>query len=963
MKLSNAAVFCILLVSSICSAGTLPYMSPLPNSDRVSRETNIILRSLESVDSRSLTADQISVCGSVSGSHAGKFTVSDDHVTMLFQPDVPFAAGEAVTVTTGGGIRLVSGAAVRAVSFTFTVTPLKEPLNRFYRVTEDGDVVAASQSIGLPQSFAAPAYADSLPGDFPRFKVDTSTTPASGYYFLTTADDVPGVGHFLYMVDNAGKVVKYKRAPSHVYDFKVEANGLLSYADAYSDWGYAGGSRCVHRILDSTLTPVDSFRAGNGYESDTHEFKMLPNGHVLLHAYDIQYFDLSKIITGGNPNAIVVGSILQELDLEKNVVFQWRSWDHITIPETYMVATAAAFDYIHINAYDIDDDGNILACFRNTCEIVKINRMSGDMMWRMGGKNNQFTFIGEYEANKPAYYTFPHGFNRLVNGNFILFDNGNLHKTQVSRAVEYKVDQINKTATMIWEYHHTPEVFAPTRGSVQRLANGNTVIGWGSASFAGVGKTMITELSPGGATLFEMESLDNMPSYRAQKFLWNAYTVPAAAVTEYEVLPGNDYFFKKGDSINTGIRINIASAVSGYNSITVRKYGFAPMNMSFPDVAPMTKAQRIVISQTGITSFTGDVTFDSTLLSSSADFQKAVVYVREFEGQGMFFPLTTLYNAAQKTLTAATTKFGEFIIGIPDNISLPRTPVPVTPRMNERVNQTQPVIVRWNTAGHITGSHLQIATDSLFVSLILNDSLLSASSIRWNSYQPNTQYYWRAKAVNEIGKSGWSGTGVFTTSSAFITVTSPALEEKWTFGNQFTIAYDNNLPERVNIRLYRNGVLALKIKDSTENTGRYAWKIPATGIAADTTYSVRISSTLDSTIYAQSQRMIIASATGVSREIMTANRFALMQNYPNPFNPNTIFSYQLKNAGIVRLAVYDMLGREVAVLVNERREAGSYSESWNAAGFSSGAYVYRISIVDESGKGQFNETRRLMLVK
>ena len=91
--------------------------------------------------------------------------------------------------------------------------------------------------------------------------------------------------------------------------------------------------------------------------------------------------------------------------------------------------------------------------------------------------------------------------------------------------------------------------------------------------------------------------------------------------------------------------------------------------------------------------------------------------------------------------------------------------------------------------------------------------------------------------------------------------------------------------------------------------------------------------------------------------------FRLLQNYPNPFNPSTQIAYQLKDAGSVHLAVYDMLGREVAVLVNEYRQAGYYSAVWNAAGLSSGAYIYRISVKDDNGKSSFNETKRMMLVK
>ena len=86
-------------------------------------------------------------------------------------------------------------------------------------------------------------------------------------------------------------------------------------------------------------------------------------------------------------------------------------------------------------------------------------------------------------------------------------------------------------------------------------------------------------------------------------------------------------------------------------------------------------------------------------------------------------------------------------------------------------------------------------------------------------------------------------------------------------------------------------------------------------------------------------------------------RFELEQNYPNPFNPSTVISYQLAVNSNVTLKVYDLLGREVAVLVNERKDAGRYSVQWSASRFSSGIYFYFLSA------GKFQETKRMILLK
>ncbi|MGD0591620.1 MAG: phospholipase D-like domain-containing protein [Bacteroidota bacterium] len=86
-------------------------------------------------------------------------------------------------------------------------------------------------------------------------------------------------------------------------------------------------------------------------------------------------------------------------------------------------------------------------------------------------------------------------------------------------------------------------------------------------------------------------------------------------------------------------------------------------------------------------------------------------------------------------------------------------------------------------------------------------------------------------------------------------------------------------------------------------------------------------------------------------------RYELSQNYPNPFNPVTSISYQLPSAGHINLKVYDILGREVAILVDEIKPAGTYSVRWEASRFSSGAYFYRLQA------GHFVDTKKLVLIK
>jgi hypothetical protein len=99
----------------------------------------------------------------------------------------------------------------------------------------------------------------------------------------------------------------------------------------------------------------------------------------------------------------------------------------------------------------------------------------------------------------------------------------------------------------------------------------------------------------------------------------------------------------------------------------------------------------------------------------------------------------------------------------------------------------------------------------------------------------------------------------------------------------------------------------------------------------------------------------LISSVGATRSIPT--EFGLSQNYPNPFNPSTKFELRIANYGLVTVRVLDMLGREVATLVSGNRQPGTYTVRWDALGYPSGVYFYRMQA------GGFVETKKMMLAK
>ena len=94
-----------------------------------------------------------------------------------------------------------------------------------------------------------------------------------------------------------------------------------------------------------------------------------------------------------------------------------------------------------------------------------------------------------------------------------------------------------------------------------------------------------------------------------------------------------------------------------------------------------------------------------------------------------------------------------------------------------------------------------------------------------------------------------------------------------------------------------------------------------------------------------------------SVEIKYPGKFSLSQNYPNPFNPSTKISFDIPKLSAVKISVFDVMGREVDVLVNERMQPGTYQTDWNASKYPSGVYFYKLQ------SGDFSSVKRMVLVK
>ncbi len=484
-------------------------ISPVDGARYVLPSTSILVRFDRAIglDPGSLRG-ALAVSGSASGAHAGRTRVARDGTALVFEPLEPFRLGETVRVAVAPRAAPDAGRLGSARVFSFQVAAA---LGAGAALPSE----FAGLGQGLSAGIAAPGQprpglvmgAGPAPPDFPQVTAQEWGATAPGYLFASNLFFAGSGTCFLMILDDTGAPVWFQPGGPRT-DFKRQDNGQYSYYDVLA------GS---FTVLDSTMQPVDHWACGNGYSTDLHELRLLPDGHALLMSYDPETVDMSAVVPGGNPAATVIGLVIQEQDADKNVVFQWRSWDHFQVTDTEnQDLTAATIDYVHGNALELDGDGNLLLSSRHMSEITKIDRQSGDVLWRWGGLHNEFAFVGD-----TLMFSFQHAVRRLENGHYTLFDNGDYHDPPFSRACEYVLDVVQHTATLVWSYCNEPDSYGFAMGYVQRLSNGNTLVSYGT------GKPDAIEVAPDGTKQFELALPAGQSSYRTYRCPWNAQAVAA----------------------------------------------------------------------------------------------------------------------------------------------------------------------------------------------------------------------------------------------------------------------------------------------------------------------------------------------------------------------------------------------------------------------------------------------------
>jgi hypothetical protein len=277
------------------------------------------------------------------------------------------------------------------------------------------------------------------------------------------------------VIDNTGRVVWYHRFPDGAgLNFQPQPTGRymafppMAGPAEFGKW----------QELDPLGNLTRAFGCADGLPTRFHDLIALPDGSYWLMCDETREMDLTA--HGGVADAQVTGTQVQHVSGSGDVLFQWSPFDHFDITDLDPASrTGSMVNWTHGNAIDLDDEGNLLISFRSLDEIAKIETSTGGVLWRLGGRRNQFSFLN---TSSPAFIR-QHGLRVTGRSQLMLLDN--LGEPAGSRVERYEVEagatgDQGHTARLISTYVPDSRVVAQLGGTTQPLPGGRTLVAYGS---------------------------------------------------------------------------------------------------------------------------------------------------------------------------------------------------------------------------------------------------------------------------------------------------------------------------------------------------------------------------------------------------------------------------------------------------------------------------------------------------
>ena len=597
--------------------------------------------------------------------------------------------------------------------------------------------------------------------NFHTLDITTSNSVAPGYYLLA-----PNSTDSIGLTDHTGRSV-FRIPTGTVTNLRAYGTRYLTYYT--SRWHSNTG--CFVR-KNHNLETVDSLFLSGDYLVDFHEGHVWSDTSYIILGTERRTIDMSQIHHDGRVDATVLGAVIQERGFNGQVIFEWKSFDHIPITEATddVDLTSAFIDYIHVNSVEPSSDGHLLVSCRHLDAVIKINRNNGSVMWRLGGsaaKHTTFTIANDAVGNFSGF-SHQHSAFETPRGTIMLFDNGNLKPApRVSRAVEYQLDFSTYTATKIWEHVAPQNIHSTAMGSVEELVNGNVLVNYGATEgWSRKGMIIAEEVKRNGqvAATIRNTNQSEITSYRVMKSTFGMAGCHAVISTpSTTVMSCNDS--------TTNVSFEITS-VTTPTSVVVERHNYVPHNISFLGEAYCgTLPLRWVVKIEDSLSMKGALWFNTGDIPAVQQAERLQLLYRPVEGQGAFAVIEAAYNAQQQKFRVGKLVSGEFMLAYRECLE----PAPLTP-LHAAAEVDSVPMVSWRAAAINNGYEVDVSGVPSFSSYTRfatkrTDTIMKGLRLA-------TTYYWRVRRVYDGSAKGpWSETFRFTTMLGIPVLVSPVLKK------------------------------------------------------------------------------------------------------------------------------------------------------------------------------------------
>lgn len=494
-------------------AGGAVTVTPAPESMDASHLTQISFLGAPATD-----ITDIVVNGSRSGHHSGRIEPYSQGDGGSFVPSRPFAQNETVSVHAV----LHQGAATRPFAWQFTTA----------------EVDSVSRSLETPPPPPPPPRASELQhfASRPDLLPPTVTVDADADHGAQDAGDIflapyAGPGQYGPMIlDSSGGLIWFKPIPTgeRAADVRVQQYHGKPVLSWWQDPLVAGGQRDAGVVIaNSAYQDIQIVRAGNGYQPDLHAFEITARDTALFTVYDAIRCNLGAY--GGPTDGAIADTLFQEIDLRTGLVrYEWHALDHVALSDSYMPighggTPVSPWDWFHINA--VSEHGSagaehLLVDSRNTWAAYDVSARTGQVSWRLGGKQSSFAMGPE---SRPAWQ---HDAREEPDGTISFFDNGGTPPVHPqSRVIVLSLNMQAMTATLVSSFVHPRKLLAASQGDFQPLSDGDWFAGWGQEPF-------FSEFTSSGQVLFDAHLPSKYQSYTVLKFPWSGQPAgpPALAV-------------------------------------------------------------------------------------------------------------------------------------------------------------------------------------------------------------------------------------------------------------------------------------------------------------------------------------------------------------------------------------------------------------------------------------------------